>query len=191
MDLELIEEKTFKGIDFTRETFEIAQYELCTFVNCNFHRGSFSEARFEDCVFEACDLSLSSLSGTYFQEVHFKDCKLLGLHFDTCNPFLFKVSFERCDLQAAVFQGMDLKNTTFLASDLSEADFTEAVLTASQFSGTKLLNSTFYACDLRKVDFSTANDLQIDPERNQLEGACFSPSNVEGLLSKYKIRLKV
>jgi uncharacterized protein YjbI with pentapeptide repeats len=191
MDLELIEEKTFKGIDFTRETFEIAQYELCTFVNCNFHRGSFSEARFEDCVFEACDLSLLSLSGTYLQEVLFKDCKLVGLHFDTCNPFLFKVSFEHCDLQAAVFQGMDLKNTTFLTSDLSEADFTEALLTTSQFSGSNLLNTIFHDCDLCKVDFSTASNLLIDPERNQLEGACFSPSNIEGLLSKYKIRLKI
>ena len=86
-----ISDQQFKKLNATTETLELAEYENCTFTDCLFTNTDFSGFLFSDCTFVGCDLSMANLANSSFREVKFKDCKLLGLHFEHCNPFLFEL----------------------------------------------------------------------------------------------------
>ncbi len=61
------------------------------------------------------------------------------------------------------------------------------------------MNAVFDACDLagaifinsnlENADFRTASNFIIDPTDNKIKNARFSPNNIEGLLTKFKIKL--
>src|ERR1035441_6962702 len=92
------EEKTFEKEDLTQTPLDTGEYEQCTFLNCDFSNGDLSNSTFYKCNFIECNLSLAKLKNTTFNEAHFKDCKMLGLHFDDCNNFLFAINFDHCIL---------------------------------------------------------------------------------------------
>src|ERR1035438_829251 len=108
-----IEEKTFDKENFTKEFLSIGEYDHCSFINCDFSSSDFSISTFYKCKFEDCNMSLVKLKNTTFNEVHFKNCKLLGLHFEDCNNFLFAAIFDNCILNLSCFYKMKLKTTKF------------------------------------------------------------------------------
>src|SRR5690554_402898 len=73
----LIEEVTFEKEDYSIESLERGDYELCTFINCNFANSDLSNIRFIDCEFHDCNLSAVKLGGTSLQDVRFNNCKML------------------------------------------------------------------------------------------------------------------
>ena len=103
-------------------------YENCLFENCNFENSQFNHLIFIDCTFKDCNLSNVSLTQTSFREVSFLNCKMIGLHFENCMPFLFAVSFAKCQLNLSSFYKVNLKKTTFTNCELKEVDFTSANL---------------------------------------------------------------
>lgn len=86
--------ETFEKIDFTEKPLARGEYEECIFLQCNFSDSDLSNIHFYDCSFRGCNLSLAALSNNTMSDVKFRDCKLLGLHFELCNPIMFSVSFE-------------------------------------------------------------------------------------------------
>ena len=122
--------------------------------------------------------------------MHFKDCKLIGLHFENCNGFLFAVGFQGCQLNLSSFYQRDLKNTLFKNCNLQEVDFVETDLTSSTFDNCDLTNAIFENTNLQKVDFRTSFNYSIDPELNRIKKAKFSRMEVVGLLNKYNIEIE-
>jgi uncharacterized protein YjbI with pentapeptide repeats len=96
MSKTIIEEKTFKKINFSERGLAKGDYENCIFVNCVFSNIDLSNNNFLECEFNGCNLSMSEMAKTAFRNIKFKECKLLGLHFENCNKFLFSVEFENC-----------------------------------------------------------------------------------------------
>ena len=107
-----VEDEEFQGIDFSEEELTIGDYENC-------------------------DFSMVKTTKTAFREVKFKGCKLLGLHFEDCNEFLFSVSFEGYQLNLSSFYKRDLRNTEFKDCSIKEVDFTESDLAGSIFENLK------------------------------------------------------
>ena len=163
------------------------EYEQCSFNGCDFSSGTLADYKFVDCVFIDCNLSLTKLTGTAFRDCTFQGCKLLGLHFDSCNPVGFAVKFESCLLNHASFYALSIKQTNFAKSSLIEVDFSEADLTGSQFDSCDLLGAVFDRTNLEQVDFTTAANFTIDPETNKIRKAKFSSQNLIGLVSKFGI----
>lgn len=185
----LIEEVTFEKEDYSIESLERGDYELCTFINCNFANSDLSNIRFIDCEFHDCNLSAVKLGGTGLQDVRFNNCKMLGLHFDECSDFLFQVAFDNCMLNHSSFFKKKLVKTRFSQCKLQEVDFTDCNLSSADFDQSDIIGATFTNCTLAKADFRTALNLSIDPERNRMKGAQFSQQNVVGLLNKYQIKV--
>lgn len=102
MDRIYIQDKKFEKED-TAQKLGIADYENCIFNNCDLSNADLSERIFLDCEFISCNLSSAKLQKTAFKNVKFKDCKLLGLHFEDCDSFLFEVDFEGCLLNLSSF----------------------------------------------------------------------------------------
>lgn len=184
-----IENITIEKTDFSLERLQGTDYENCRFLNCNFEGLDLSGLNFSECVFVGCNLSNAKLIKTALQDVTFRNCKMLGLHFDDCNAFLFAVSFENCQLNFSVFYNVKLLKTKIARSELVEVDFTGADLTGSIFDNCNLLGAVFEDSNLTNVDFRTAYNYTFDPEKNRIKKAKFSLSGIPGLLGKYDISI--
>ena len=181
---------TFDKVDFTKELFEIGEYEGCTFNNCNLMDVDLGETKLIDCKFSACNITTAKVSQVSFQDVHFVHCKMVGLQFKNSNDFLFSVSFDTCNLQLASFYKLLLKKMKFNNCILREVDFTLADLSQSSFEGCDLAGAVFSDTNLEKADFSKAYYNMIDPDRNRMKKATFSIDGAAGLLGKYDILFK-
>ncbi|MBK7873175.1 MAG: pentapeptide repeat-containing protein [Saprospiraceae bacterium] len=182
-----IEDKLFKSVDFSETELTKGDYERCSFANCVFLNVDLSAINFVECTFEHCDLSMAKLANTGFRDVRFKSCRLLGLHFEDCNDFLFSVAFENCQLNLSSFYQKTLKVTVFKGCNLQEVDFTEADLTNVIFEHCDLSKAIFAQTKLENTDFRTSYHFSIDPAINYIKKAKFSLEGLKGLLDKYDI----
>jgi uncharacterized protein YjbI with pentapeptide repeats len=185
-----VEDKRFDREDFTLVSLPKGEYEGCSFVNCNFSESDLSGVQFEDCLFTDCNLSLAKLTKTAFRKVTFAGCKMLGLQFQSCNPFNFSFMCDGCMLNHSSFYQMKLKQTTFKNTQLCEVDFGMCDLTGSIFDRCDLAGAMFEDSILEKVDFRTAFHYSIDPIANRIKKARFSLSGIAGLLDRYDIEIE-
>lgn len=180
-------EKVFDKIDFTENPLPGGEYETCKFHDCDFSNTNLSNIKFEDCTFNGCNLSLCILHNTAWRNAQFTDCKMLGLHFENCNPFGLALDFDSCNLNHSSFYQRKLKNIKFRNGKLHEVDFTECDLSNSVFDNCDLAGATFQNTLLMKADFRTSHNYAIHPENNRIKKARFSLSGVAGLLHWYDV----
>ena len=105
------------------------------------------------------------------------------------NPILFGVSFDDCVLDYSWFTGLKMPATKFGASSLKGVNFSGSNAADCSFSGCDIDGSVFDQTRLDGTDFRGARNISIDPERNSLKKARFSPDGLEGLLQKYDLRI--
>jgi uncharacterized protein YjbI with pentapeptide repeats len=97
------------------------------------------------------------------------------------------MNFKNCILTNSSFYTCVLKKSKFEDCKLHEVDFTEANFSESQFISCDFLDAKFERTILEKANFSSAYNIVLDPEINNISKAKFSMSNVLGLLAKYNI----
>ena len=78
-----------------------------------------------------------------------------------------------------------MPNTRFVGCSLREVDFTQADLTNAVFQDCSLLDAVLSATKLNGADFTTAHNIALDPELNELRQARFAAHSLPGLLTKY------
>jgi len=191
-----MDEAFFSAACFTNKDFENrdpgpGEYELCEFRGVDLSGKNMAGMRFIDCVFTGCDLSRATFSKkTEWRDTRFSGSKLMGIHFEDCNDFLFSASFENCNLQYSSFYGMKLKNILFRKCGLRETDFTLADLTGAVIGDCDLALARFENTILEKTDLRHSYNFSIDPERNRIKKARFSLAYIQGLLEKYEIQVE-
>lgn len=189
MSTNYIESKIFSKTNFTAEPLPKGEFENCTFSDCDLSSYDLSGCRFIGCSFTGCNVSLAKISNTAFQEVKFTTCKLVGVHFENSNTFLFSINFDHCTLNLSSFYKLNLKRSSFKDCALQEVDFSEADLSGRSFDHCDLAGAIFENSNLEKTDFRAAYNYLIDPELNRLKKARFSLQGVAGLLGKYGIEI--
>lgn len=187
MDNNYWEELVFENKNFAEQPLTTGEYVNCTFINCNFGYVNLSHFIFDRCRFDTCNLSSVSVNQTALREISFVNCKMLGVHFDSCNPFLFSVNFDNCMLNLSSFYKVKLKGIKFKNCSLHEVDFSEADLSNSSFDNCDLLQAVFDSSILEKADFRAALNFSINPERNKIKKARFSVQGLPGLLQHLDI----
>jgi len=167
-------EKVYDKSDFTANALPQGDYEDCQFINCNFANADLSTNRFSDCEFSSCNLTMAKLKESALKSIVFKHCKLVGVHFETCDEFLFSIECSDCILKLASFFKMKLPKTKFRNCGLQEVDFAEADLSNALFERCDLQGAIFDHTILEKTDFRTSFNYSIDPEINKMKKARFS-----------------
>ncbi len=180
-------DQVYEKINYKNQALAAGAYDGCQFINCDFSSSDIGYIHFIDCVFTDCNLSSARITQTVFRDSIFKNCKMLGLHFDQCDHFLFAASFNHCSLNLSSFYQVKLKGTTFKTCNLQEVDFTEADLSAAIFDNCDLLKAVFENSILEKADLRSAFNYAIDPDKNRVRKARFSFPGIAGLLDKYDI----
>lgn len=161
------------------------EFEQYHFIHFDLSQANLAGRRFTDCRFENCNLTGASLANTSLQNVAFDGCKLLGLQFEACRDLLFGVHFERRQLDYASFAGNVMPHTQFVDCSLRQANFTNTDLSAARFENCLLSGAVFEHTRLVGADLRTAQELELDPELNELKQARFALSSLPGLLTKY------
>jgi uncharacterized protein YjbI with pentapeptide repeats len=184
-DLEYIDNQEFNQLKELKE----AEYELCQFTSCNFNEFNLTGYSFLECEFIDCDLSLVKLDNASFKDVRFTNCKLLGVRFEDCNPFLFKVYFENCLLNMASFYKMKLMGQIFKNCSLHECDFSESDISKGYFTGSDLSGAVFDNTNLSGAVFLDARNYSIHPMHNNIKKAHFSKDSLIGLLDFADIKV--
>ena len=182
-----IENKKFEKENYRESALEAGEYVECEFHFCDFSNSSLAGLKFDDCTFVECNLSLVKLSGASFQDVTFNGCKMLGLHFEECNPFGLIFTFNNCQLNHSSFYQLKMKKQLFSGCHLEEVDFTECELMEAKFSDCNLIGARFENSNLIKADLSTAVHYTIDPTINRIKKAKFALSGIPGLLTTFDI----
>ncbi len=111
MRKKLVEGEVLEHIDYSGKGIT-GEFDSCSFVNCNFSDADLQEVDFMECTFENCNFSNAVLKNTGFKNVQFTQCKMLGLHFESCNPFLLEMHFDTCLLNFATFYQLKLQGLT-------------------------------------------------------------------------------
>ena len=182
-----IQDEIFKNIEFDGQQLSRDGYDNCEFIECRFSKADLAEISFMECTFRICDFSLGKLDYVAFKDVAFEECNFLGVDLSVCSPFLWKASFENCQMDLIIASKMKLKGTSFNKCSLKEADFTESDLTSASFDGCNLERAIFQGTNLEKTDFRQAVNYSFEPGRNLLKKTRFSASGIMGLLSAYDI----
>lgn len=183
-------DEIIEDVNFSSKGFPTSTFEACVFKRCTFSDLELGSSTFEECEFVDCNLSNAKLSNTALRDVRFNKCKMLGIHFETCNPFLFSVQFTECQLSVASFYQCILKQCHFKNCILKDVDFVEADLTKSVFANCDLEGALFDQSKLIETDFSSAFHYRLDPESNTLQKTRFSKDGLHGLLGKYDIKIR-
>jgi fluoroquinolone resistance protein len=183
--------KVFKGLDDEPTSFENGIFEQCTFEGLQIHRIDFRQSNLIECTFKDCDLSNAYLHKSTWQGVYFSQCKMIGMRFDTIDPFGFQIQLKACVLDLSVFTGRKLNKTIFESSRFREVDFLGCDLRGAKFIACQLEGAVFAGCNLQKADFTTSRGYVIDPNENQIAQAKFDLYGLPGLLEGYAIEVQM
>ena len=190
MPLPFIADQTFNNQDFTNHNLSKAQYDNCQFIHCNFEESFLATIEFYDCTFTECNFSNAKLKEAVFKDVIFERCKMVGLPFSTLNNFFSNFTFRECKLDYSDFSGLNMSHSTLDNCSLIQADFTETNLSNAIVSGSDLEHVIFDRSKLKATNFRTSINYQIQPERNQMKGAQFSRTHIDGLLGHHQIKIE-
>jgi uncharacterized protein YjbI with pentapeptide repeats len=183
-------DQTFQNIDFDSQMLSRDGYDYCEFIDCTFSSADFADVSFMECNFKVCNFSLAKMDNAGIKDVTFFGCNFIGVDLSVCSPFLWKASFEECQMDLIIAREMNFKGTQFINCSLKEADFTEANLTSVSFENCNLERAIFLRTNLEKTDFSEAFGYSFNPAANTLKKTLFSTSGVRGLLSSFDIIIK-
>ena len=141
--------------------------------------------RFEECTFKQSDLSNIDIRDAAFQDVRFEDCKLQGLRWDAASAMNFACAWTRCNMDFAVFEGLDLRHCRFVEVRMQEADLGRTLCQTLHFAHSSFPGTTWSGADCSGADFTTTEELTIDPDSTRLRGAKFRADQLAGLLTKH------
>ncbi len=188
-DGKLHQEKEFSKLDLPKKQTVRAEFYKCKFISCNLFQSKFIECDFEDCTFESCDLSLAMFQNSRLLDVSFSKTKLLGVDWKNLrNPSRYR--FTECKLDGSNFFKMTIPQLHMQNCSARECDFSEANLTKGEFTGTDFLGSRFSQTNLSFADFSDAINYAIDPNKNKLKKTVFCHPEVTTLLNYFDIVIK-
>jgi fluoroquinolone resistance protein len=140
-------------------------------VDCAFARCDLSLCRVDDCSFTSVKFVDSRLLGVDWTEASWP---ALGL--------FERIGFERCAISHSTFDGLGLRRIQIAGCVAHNVDFTQADLTEANCTGTDFRESRFLHTNLTEADFASATNYAIAPHLNVLHKTRFSLPEAMALL---------
>lgn len=164
---------TFDSCHFSDTIFEQCKFYECKFMNCNLSLISVQGSSFFDTTFEEC-----KIVGVNWTRATWPRIKLNSpLH------------FVKCILNNSSFFGLGLKEISMIECKVKEVDFRESDCTEANFSYSDFEGSLFNKTNLTKADFREAINYQIDIFFNGIKKAKFTLPEAMRLLAGLDIEL--
>lgn len=163
--------KEFAGCTFVGCSFLETAFSACRFVDCEFVRCDLSLCRVEDCSFTSVKFIDSQVIGVNWTEASWPARGLFNA-----------IGFERCAISHSTFIGLGLRRVEIIDCVARDADFAEADLTRANCAGTDFKDSRFLHTDLTEADFTGATNYAIAANLNVLRRTRFALPEAMSLL---------
>lgn len=164
---------TFENCDFSETTFKRCNFVDCEFISCNLSIVNIDYCKFSDVVFRD-----SKLIGINWTKVAWPSVIFSA-------PF----SFYKCILNDSSFYGLSLQGLVLEECKAHHVDFRQADFSNANFSYSDLTGCVFSKTNLTSADFSEALNYDIDIFNNTLKKAKFSRFEAVRLLDSLEVEL--
>ncbi len=168
----------FENCEFQNCDFTGAIFKKCTFINCTFNQCNLSiikvpQSQFTHTAFFECKMIGIDWSHAAWPPLTFST----ALH------------FHQCILNGSSFLGLTLNEMVLEECKAHDVDFREANVCRAIFTATDFTRSLFGKTDLSSADFSEAVHYDIDIFNNKISKAKFSRYEASRLLNSLDIEL--
>lgn len=185
--------KEFESEKFTKQSqIEFTAYSEfidCEFTGIDLQNYCFEHVKFIECRFNSCNLSNANFQYAVIRDARFNNCKLLGVNWTNLNS-LFEINFYQCNLNLCIFNGLDLKSSSFKECICHQTDFSQGNFEKSDFQDSDLKDSSFAGANLQFANFERAKNYFIDLKEVRAKGAKFSFPEAAGLLEAQGLKVK-
>ncbi len=175
---EKIEKKEFDNCTFTRCNFSSSEFIKCKFLDCAFKECNLSlikvnQSKFFDVVFED-----SKLIGINWTMAAWPSIKLSNT-----------LKFHRCIINDNSFLGLFLKEIVILECKAHDVDFRDADCSQADFSYSDFKGCLFSNTNLTEANFEEAINYSINVFSNVIKKAKFTLPEAVNLLQSLDIEL--
>lgn len=163
----------FQDCNFTNSTFKKCKFIECKFTRCNLSLTQVPQCRFTEVTFDECKLVGIDWSRAAWPNLVF----FVSLH------------FNKCIINDSSFFGLVLDEIIIEECKAHDVDFREGSFCRANFTYTDFANSLFGKTNLSGADFSEAINYNIDIFNNKISKTKFTRYEALSLLSSLDIEL--
>lgn len=164
---------TFTECDLSEAILTKSKFSDCHFIRCNLSLIKVEQSQFFDVVFEECKaIGIDWTRATWSQYVF-------------CSP----IKFYKSIINDSSFLGLSLEEIEIEECKAHDVDFREGNFTDANFSYTDFTNSLFNKTNLSAANFTEAVNYTIDVYLNNIKKAKFSRYEAIKLLDSLGIEL--
>jgi len=167
------EDCSFTECDFTEATFKKCRFIECTFVECNLSVIKIDQSQFTDVAFEHC-----KLIGVDWTRAMWSQLRLAA-----------SLEFKECVLNDSSFFDLNLDELKLVGCKAHDVDFRNGSFCYAKFSFSDFTGSLFGKTDLSGADFTEAVNYDIDVFDNKIDQAKFTKYEAVRLLGSLDIEL--
>lgn len=168
----------FDGCTFRECNFSETDLKKSRFIDCHFEQCNLSNARIELCRFSETSFHECKMVGIDWTRANWPGLSLPSA-----------IKFYKCILNDSSFYGLDLEELVMQECKAHDVDFREGNFSHADFRHTDFTNSLFIATNLSNSNFTEALNYNIDINLNQIQGAKFSRYEAINLLYSLGIEL--
>ena len=173
-----VDSKEFDGCTFNKCNFSEATFRRCNFSDCNFTNCNLSLVKIEYSKFSDVSFYESKLIGINWTKAVWPTF-VLGV----------RIMFYKCIVNDSSFYGLTLQGMALEECKAHNVDFREGDFSNSNFTYSELSGCFFANTNLSGADFSEAIDYDIDIYRNTIKKAKFSRFEAVRLLDSLEVEL--
>lgn len=163
----------FKECDFSEAVLNKSKFVDCHFISCNLSLAKVEQCQFFDVVFDECKLVGVDWTVVSWSQYVF------------CSP----VKFYKSILNDSSFFGLSLEELEIEECKAHDVDFREGDFSSANFYNTDFTNSLFNKTNLTGANFIEAINYDIDILFNEVTKAKFSRLEAVRLLEGLDIKL--
>lgn len=163
----------FKQCNFSNSDFTNCQFDDCEFVDCNLSLIKITGSKFRTVDFKKC-----KVIGVNWCSANWSSIQI------SC-----PIGFDECILNDSIFYGLYLAEVKMEACQLHDIDFSEANCEDASFIQSDFLNSRFNQTNLTRADFIDAVNYTVNVFDNQISKAKFSLPEAACLLDSLDIEV--
>ena len=163
----------FKDCDFSEASFRRCRFIECQFNQCNLSIVKLGQSQFTDVVFEDC-----KLIGINWTHATWSQLRLAAA-----------LEFKQCVLNDSTFFELSLDELKLRECKAHDVDFRTGSFRNALFNHTDFTGSLFGKTNLSGADFTEAVNYDIDVFDNQIEGAKFTRYEAVRLLDSLGVEL--
>ena len=167
------EDCSFTECDFTEATFRKCRFIECVFSDCNLSVMKIGQSQFTDVSFEQC-----KLIGVNWTRAMWSQLRLAA-----------SLSFKNCVMNDSSFFDINLDELNLTECKAHDVDFRNGSFSHANFTHTDFTGSLFGKTDLSGADFTEAVNYDIDIFDNKIDKAKFTRYEAVRLLNCLDVEL--